>query len=128
MGFQVNGSTIIDSSRNFASSAFPKTVNGQSIIGSGEMQYVRPTTNHVVGDFIISGVNQNSINSTFVGGTSHAGSIFSYENDQPFRAYWLYTSTTSHAMTLAGTWRVCSYALQAEYNNYTVNCMWARSA
>ena len=57
MGFQVNGTTIIDSSRNFATSAFPKTVNGQAIHGSGELKYIRPgaSSNHVVGDWIIAG-------------------------------------------------------------------------
>lgn len=57
MGFQVNGTTIIDNSRNFATSAFPKTVNGQAIHGSGELKYIRPgvSSNHVVGDYIIAG-------------------------------------------------------------------------
>lgn len=57
MGFQVNGTTIIDGSRNFATSAFPKTVNGQAIHGSGELKYIRPgvSSNHVVGDWIIAG-------------------------------------------------------------------------
>ena len=57
MGFQVNGTTIIDSSRNFATSAFPKTVNGQAIHGTGDLKYIRPgvSSNHVVGDWIIAG-------------------------------------------------------------------------
>ena len=33
MAFQVNGTAVIDGSRNFQSGAFPKTVNGFSIVG-----------------------------------------------------------------------------------------------
>lgn len=80
MGFQINGTTIIDSSRNFATSAFPKTVNGYAIHGSGDLKYVRPgvSSNHVVGDWIIASHSdrEHSAAAGFTGSNIYSKSTF----------------------------------------------------
>lgn len=129
MGFQVNGTTIIDSSRNFSSSAFGTTVNGNNLVGTGDIKYVRPgvSTLHVVGDYILCGHNnqqsfQNNVLSVnaFDGGTTHAGSGFNYSNYTPEQAFARWRPYTALSPTLSGTWR-CTQA--ASYTQDYLN--WA---
>ena len=104
MGFQVNGTTIIDSSRSFQSSAFPKVVNGASLVGSGDLAFKRAgvSSNHVVGDYILAAQQP----ATYVGGNTVAGSGFYYHSNG-FCIYEAYSGLTS--ISLSGTWRFCMY-------------------
>ena len=117
MGFQINGTTIIDGSRNFSASAFPKVVNGVSLVGSGDAAYKRPGTvsNHVVGDYLLVA---HSPGTTRVGGDTVAGSGFYYHGG----GQCLYEFTTSNtSIVISGTWRVCVKGFfdssQATYQN-----------
>ena len=73
MAFQVNGTAVIDGSRNFQSGAFPKTVNGFSIVGSGDMKYIRPTTYGAVGTYTMQYCSTSTGNN-FNAGATTAGS------------------------------------------------------
>ena len=103
MGFQVNGTTIIDGSRNFSASAFPKVVNGGSLVGSGDAGYKRPgvSSNHVVGDYLLVAHGGGTSRQ---GGDTVAGSGFSYYSKG---ACMLEYSTNVASISISGTWRVC---------------------
>lgn len=119
MGFQVNGTTVIDGSRNFSASSFGTTVNGSNLVGTDEIKYVRPGVSslHVVGDYILcahedmqSLANNILPVNRFNGGTTHAGSGFKYSarvvtsSTKGVRAFYRFrTSVTSFG--LSGTWR-----------------------
>ena len=135
MSFQVNGVTVLDMNRTFATSAFGKTVNGQNIEGTGELQFQRGgvTADHVVGDYLLCGHTAMSGSNgwplaTFAAGATVAGSGMIYKNDNPVGwsmigwggvASWSATSTALDTnVNVGGTWRVCvvgnnAYTVQA---------------
>lgn len=135
MVFQVNGTTILDMNRTFANSVFPATVNGFSVLGTGDMQFQRAGTQHplVVGDYIVashSGFNSTHTYATFDANTTHAGSgLIWYSSGETFvggntgnvstwsssddraasQALTGNSPITSHnyfGLTISGTWRV----------------------
>ncbi len=124
MSFQVNGVTVLDMNRTFASSAFGKTVNSQNISGTGDVEFRRGgvTADHVVGDYLLCGHTAMSGSngwalSTFAAGATVAGSGMIYKNDNPVGwsmggwagvAVWSATSTAIDTnINVGGTWRVC---------------------
>ena len=136
MGFQVNGTTVIDGSRNFSSSAFGKTVNGNNLVGTGDIKYVRPGVSslHVVGDYILcSHIDMKSLQNNilpvtrFNGGTTHAGSGFHYDNYSETEAFNRYRGYET-SFSLSGTWRCTMQGTYTQdYLNYSFhNIFFAR--
>ena len=114
MAFQVNGTTIIDFARTFQSSAFPRTVNGFSVLGSGDLKYIRPgaVSNHVIGDYIYCGHSSANYtsgysSSVFQAGTTHAASGFVRDKHIAFD-YSYRTGGDAPVTGISGTWRVAS--------------------
>ncbi len=115
MAFQVNGVTVVDFTRTFASTAFPRTVNGISVLGSGDLKYIRPgaASNHVIGDYIYCG-HQSAVYTSggypatvFQAGTTHAASGFRRDNTHAFD--YKYRQGGDTAVTgISGPWRVAS--------------------
>ena len=113
MSFQVNGTTIIDGSRNFASSAFPKTVNGFSIVGSGDMKYIRPTTYGGVGTYTMQHSSTSTGSNNFNAGTTVAGStlmvLISIGRHRSWDTTRGHPTSDLTANSQSGTWRSLSH-------------------
>jgi len=76
MAIKVNGTTVIDDSRNFTNinSGF-KTVNGTSVVGSGDISAGASTTYGAVGTYILGAEDNGEYteNTTLAGSTLYIG-------------------------------------------------------
>lgn len=130
MAFQVNGTAVIDGSRNFQSGAFPKTVNGFSIVGSGDMKYVRPTTYGAVGTYTMQHCSTSTGSNNFNAGATTAGStlmvlIVNGRHLSWDTSYGVGTAGLT-AYAQSGTWRSISHqAFDTTAGNH-MNILWAR--
>ena len=109
MAIKVNGTTVIDNSRNFTNIAGGfKTVNGTSVVGSGDISAGASTTWGAVGTYTLAGIQGGSGDHS--GGDTLSGSVLKL-NQKWVSA--LGTQTESiypnyywASNTLSGTWRV----------------------
>lgn len=133
MAIKVNGTTVIDDSRNLSNIAGGlKTVNSTSLLGSGNIEAGASTTYGAVGTYIIAAVPQNiNSNSTINGGDTQAGSTMRYTSTssyffqvEPLLDY----STISASASLSGTWRLmCPLSKQANTTTtYYMNGLYVR--
>lgn len=125
MVFQVNGTTVLDMNRAFATSCFPKTVNGISLTGTGDLKYIRPgtVTDHVVGDYIACGHNSMADagygTTVFPSNSTHAGSNLAYNSgeNKGLSLTYGWHANTSTTVNCGGTWRVvCRGGHDTTYN------------
>ncbi len=125
MVFQVNGTTVLDMNKTFATSVFPATVNGKSVLGTGDMGYARPgSTSFEVGDYLVashSSADSAHTYATFDANTTHAASgLVWYDNGETFKGgsdgTWgsaqnrlqsdAYNAGLGSTVSISGTWKV----------------------
>ena len=101
MAIKINGTTVIDDSRNLANVGGLKTVNGTSLVGSGNISAGASTTAGAVGTYgIMRNANPGYFTfATYVGSTTVAGSSICFTN----------LNGGSNGGTASGTWR-CLYS------------------
>jgi len=130
MSFQVNGTTVIDGSRNFQSSAFPKTVNGLSIVGSGDLKYIRPTTYGGIGTFTMGHCSTSTGSNNFNAGATTAGSTLMVlvvsGRHYTFDAQAGYATSDLTANSQSGTWRSLSHEAYDTTAGKHMSIFWAR--
>lgn len=97
MAIKVNGTTVIDDSRNLSNVGGLKTVNGTSILGSGNISAGASTTNGAVGTYAVLFDPGNLVD---FGGTNAGSNFTKAVSIEKF-------ATTS--VSLSGTWRCMSY-------------------
>ena len=123
MAIKVNGTTVIDNSRNFTNIAGGfKTVNGTSVVGSGDISAGASTTYNAVGTYVWARRATGVVieGSTYAGsGLNPAGGLrFAFDSADDYGAFYI----THGPGTLSGTWRAMSrqnaYSNQASYNLY----------
>ena len=133
MAIKVNGTTVIDDSRNFTNIAGGfKTVNGTSVVGSGDISAGASTTYNAVGTYVFGdwyGSGGVTYNTTKAGSeirpagiTGTAGNSGA-PSDQTYTYLKLWRGTAS---TLSGTWRAMgeeNYYTPSSYNRVT---LWVR--
>lgn len=132
MAFQANGTTLIDSSRDFKSAAFGKTVNGQNVVGSGDMKYVRPTTYGAVGTFTIQCCSTSTGSNNLNAGTTVAGSTLMVLVISG--RYYCFDTTVNighntsdlTAYSQSGTWRSLSHQAFDTSSGKHMHVLWAR--
>jgi hypothetical protein len=105
MAIKVNGTTVIDNSRNFTNIAGGfKTVNGTSVVGSGNISAGASTTQGEVGTYAFLSCNTRTNFGTTRSGSSLyrcAMTVFStpsYNSDDS-------AMITVSSSTVSGTWR-----------------------
>ena len=106
MAIKVNGTTVIDNSRNLTNVGGLKTVNGTSLVGSGNISAGASTSYNAVGTYIFGTIyNTGGV----VHGSTYAGSSISpagldhsnlYPDNSVDSGY-----LTRDPSTLSGTWR-----------------------
>jgi hypothetical protein len=139
MAIKVNGTTVIDDSRNLSNvgglktvggnnlvgsgDVGFKTVNGSSVVGSGNISAGASTTNGAVGTYTW-GRPQNMTNYT-TGST--ASSVRAIGGDDVSYAPYFYTPSFDNAVLgtlFSGTWRCMSVA--PYYSPYAYMGLWVR--
>ena len=125
MAIKVNGTTVIDDSRNLSNVGGLKTVGGTSIIGSGNIAVGSSTAYGAVGTYVGGYVNSTSFvdNNTNKSGSSirifnGSGSGHSLNSgNQP--------SGNTKSASLSGTWRCVSSYKQGS-TSYYWGAIWFR--
>ena len=120
MAIKVNGTTVIDDSRNFTNIAGGfKTVNGTSVVGSGDISAGASTTAGAVGTYLW-GRPANNTDYTF--GDTATGL---YPTNTS--ASWQYNSYWSGVVgsVQSGTWRSMGRSWRVDANDARVN-LWVR--
>lgn len=105
MAIKVNGTTVIDDSRNLSNVGGLKTVNGTSIVGSGNISAGASTTYNAVGTYIFGYTTSKVTNNSTKSGSSIEPAGIGYQDpvsdDNQATGY-----GTKGSSTLSGTWRV----------------------
>ena len=127
MSYQVNGTTIIDSNRNFQASAFSRTINGLTLIGSGDLRWNRNLTWGAVGTYGVfvttRGSNYDvSSNATASGSNLYYNGSSNYGYSYPMvrASGWVQSGGVS------GTWRHTSYRSKSIYGSDRAAEFWCR--
>jgi maltose-binding protein MalE len=111
MAIKVNGTTVIDDSRNLSNVGGLKTVNGTSLVGSGNISAGASTTYGAVGTYIYGRPMNNTqysenatASSLYTGGVNQYQSLLHHGYNQT-----TFSEGTTSAV-LSGTWRCVSAA------------------
>ena len=105
MAIKVNGTTVIDNSRNLSNVGGLKTVGGSSILGSGDISVGGSTTLGAVGTYAM--LRPNSSFPTYKApGSTISGSDYCYSDGEG----------GNPGVFASGTWRMMGYI-----GNYTTN-------
>ena len=100
MAIKVNGTTVIDDSRNLQNVQGIKTINSTSILGSGDISAGATSTAGAVGAYALCR-NDSGVTRT-VGGSESASNL--YYLSFAYNGFYIDTSNRP-----SGTWRVMSY-------------------
>jgi len=130
MAIKVNGTTVIDDSRNLSNVGGLKTINSTSILGSGNISAGASTSHGGVGTYT-TGYVKDTVSSPPSSGATRAGSTLYY------REYFLYTnrgeplsvstnSSQAASSGLSGTWRNMAGNAQSNDNGDYVGTLWVR--
>ena len=107
MAIKVNGTTVIDDSRNLSNVGGLKTVNGTSLVGSGNISAGASTTQGDVGTYLACA---NASGSSVSYGGTVSGSNLKLNNtvsDSPFgQSGFSYYNYSFASTSISGTWRL----------------------
>ena len=108
MAIQVNGTTVIDDSRNMVNVGGFKTVNGTSVVGSGDISAGASTTFNTVGTYTYG----RPMNTTTYGGGSTASGVYGVSSGGFDQGGYFnnYSGRGSYTTALSGTWRCMGIA------------------
>jgi len=115
MAIKVNGTTVIDDSRNISNIAGGfKTINSTSILGSGNISAGASTTYGAVGTYAFAFYDGNvTEGTTKAGSTLKPGSVNGWQNEPADSV--IGATLTYGGSALSGTWRIMGR------NNYSSN-------
>ena len=128
MAIQVGGTTVIDNSRTLQNVGGLKTVNGTSILGSGNISAGASTTYGDVGTYVGGYVNSGV--SVFVdNNTNMAGSSILVYSGSSAQGHSLNSGNQHSAGTksagLSGTWK-CMSSYENNSTTYLWGAIWMR--
>ena len=108
MAIKVNGTTVIDDSRNLSNIAGGlKTINSTSIIGSGNISAGASTTYGAVGTYVFAFIPYNG--TTINPGSTHSASTLQYYEVSGQYARGIKEEiggSSNYSTGLSGTWRM----------------------
>jgi hypothetical protein len=128
MAIKVNGTTVIDDSRNLSNVGGLKTINGTSIVGSGNISAGASTTYGAVGTYVHGFVTNNGVaqNSTYAGSGIQPSAWMYYStglaNDSAGANFFL----VKGGSTLSGTWRAMGRANAFTGSSYMRQVLFVR--
>lgn len=140
MAIQVNGTTVIDNSRNISNVGGLKTVGGQSILGSGDIATGGSTTQGAVGTYVWAGKPTSSSNSYSFGSTYAGSNLWpgghnsneAYGGGSGTSSYMYHTpNSTTYVISngvnaLSGTWRAMGHTNSGTFSSYGPTTLFVR--
>lgn len=116
MAIKVGGTTVIDDSRNFTNIAGGfKTVNGTSVVGSGDISAGASTTAGAVGTYMFA--RRNTASDVAFGSTAAGSSLLPASATYSVNAPYYDVQLTGTGPTQSGTWRCMGYYDYSAYSN-----------
>lgn len=97
MAIKINGTTVIDDSRNLSNVGGLKTVNGTSLVGSGNISAGASTTTGAVGTYAL--LRENTVGyftSNKSANDTVSGSVMRFTNN---------AGNNTSSVALSGTWK-----------------------
>jgi hypothetical protein len=138
MAIKVNGTTVIDDSRNVQNVGGFRTVNGTSVVGSGNISAGASTSYGAVGTYVVAGETMTE-NETIYGGNTRSGSTLKTHLNSPYPEvggqampmYEQYNTNYATSSGLSGTWRMMAPRMQHYKGNYyggpnMISSLWVR--
>jgi len=139
MAIQVGGTTVIDNTPNLVNVGGLKTINGTSILGSGNISAGASTTFGDVGTYIFGGASTMS-SGYYSAGTTYAGSSLRPGGLNSNNAQTTGTGSTAmyhtssanifviggHYGTMSGTWRSMGDTYQSTFQSYGPTTLFVR--
>lgn len=116
MAIQVSGTTVIDDSRNLQNVGGLKTINGNSLVGSGNISAGASTTGGAVGTYTIGRPANNS--SYVVGNTASGIYSMGQNQDQYPPRYRGNLGFQAYNQAMSGTWRCMSRSYSQTSGSY----------
>ena len=110
MAIKVNGTTVIDNSRNLSNVGGLKTVNGTSIVGSGNISAGASTSYNAVGTYALASIMTTG---QYNEGTTRSGSSL-----RPANTYASSQVGYRNSASMGGTWRLMGAT--GYYNGSTI--------
>ena len=107
MAIKVNGTTVIDDSRNLSNVGGLKTVGGTSILGSGDISAGGSTTAGAVGTYMFA--RRNTGSDVAFGSTAAGSSLLPASATYSVIAPYFDVSLGGVGSTQSGTWRCMGY-------------------
>ena len=124
MAIKVNGTTVIDNSRNFTNIAGGfKTVNGTSVVGSGNISAGASTTGGAVGTYTY-GRPQNGTTYSIGSTASNLKAVAPSQGIPQWHYQYNYWVSTQGITSMSGTWRAMSPAPAS--GDYSAVGIWVR--
>ena len=120
MAIKVNGTTVIDDSRNLQSVQGIKTINNTSILGSGNISAGASTTAGAVGTYgLMQGFEAPSgyFTNSYSNGSTISGSLLRFASAN--------AGSFSSSPTPSGTWRCMGGALST-FSSSNATTLWVR--
>jgi len=124
MAIKVNGTTVIDDSRNLSNVGGLKTINSTSILGSGNISAGASTTNGAVGTYVIAGRNGTGVTSW--GGTFSGSNMKMNSNSKSSSTTDTYQDWAVSSSTLSGTWRHMAGSVSGDNGDSFPPTLWVR--
>ena len=118
MAIKVNGTTVIDDSRNLSNVGGLKTVNGTSLVGSGNISAGASTTYGAVGTYIVA--YPDNTNYYAIGSGTIAGNALYVQGSADGMQTWFNNAEnygTKVNVNLSGTWRAHTSSRAYSYQN-----------
>jgi hypothetical protein len=127
MAIQVGGTTVIDNTPNLVNVGGLKTINGTSILGSGNISAGASTTEGAVGTYLACG--SASTSNVSYGGTI-SGSNLKLNNANaisPFgQSSFSYYTYAAASTAISGTWRLMGGHVNATASSQYFTALWVR--
>jgi len=121
MAIQVGGYTVIDNSRNLANVGGLKTVNGTSLVGSGNISAGASTSNGAVGTYAVAG--KTGTGGTTWGNTFSGSNLKLNNSGTPMDTYQSYQASSS---SISGTWRLMCGRANGDNGDSFYPALWVR--
>ena len=116
MAIKVNGTTVIDDSRNLSNVGGLKTVGGNSILGSGDIATGGSTAFGAVGTYMLGYTSSTSSGNSLASGATRSSNLM----------YAVNFSGASYGLTsVSGTWRLMGGPTNGDTGNGRTS-VWVR--
>ena len=127
MTYQVNGTNIITTNLQFATTLLPKTINGINAVGFGSTNWVRPRFWNYIGTYGVFVGSRGSNYDYSANNTLGSSSLYYTGSSNLGYSYPCVRANSNHqGASVSGTWRHTSTRSRSVYGSDMVPALWCR--